>query len=663
MLSMSERRLRWDTIVPDRWAWLRLVASPTSYLLALGLVVTMAAKLGVARGLHGIGFVPLRWLLACAIDIGVLMGVAAILAVGERVSRWMYLATVPLALVVALVAIINAGYLSISGDQLTWQIFSVGLDRFGDVRGIVGGTLFVHPLKTTVALVVLAGAPVLAFVVLRRARQPQPFAGGGTERARAAGVLAAICLVIALVTPTPRSHALGKLSTSGVARMYWGLVAGGGKYRGGGEMFAGYTPKELVDAAAIEKLRSGPRPNILFVILESTRRDVTSLPGATGEAKTPNLAALAARGTDVVTARAVFPHTTKSVWSMLCGRLPMMQSTVFENTSAIDVQCVPRVLDQAGWRTGFFQSAIGYFEDRPRLVDRLGYADFLSADHITADLLGYLATEDTLLAAPVLAWIDKTPEPFFATVLTSATHHPYLLSPAHEDAVKAARRPIDSDRERYDRLVEHADMLIGDLLAGLAARGKLDNTIVIVLGDHGEGFGDHGIRQHDSNYFEEGLRVPWVMAGPGIPHRTIATPAVLADLAPTLLAFLGVAPTEAATRATIARDVAVAPPDRVLPFGCFFDMNCRGFVQGTDKVVYIPETAQAFAFDLAKDPGEENPGPVPERLEKTLDTVQDIVDAQRAPQDTPRPRPEVTRYPRWLCKAHNVCKAIEPLRR
>ena len=155
----------------------------------------------------------------------------------------------------------------------------------------------------------------------------------------------------------------------------------------------------------------------------------------------------------------------------------------------------------------------------------------------------------------------------------------------------------------------------------LAERGLAERTIVVALGDHGEGFGEKGIRQHDNDFFDEGLRVPWAIAGPGVPHARVPGDASLVDLAPTLLELAG-CPVAPATEATTpARSLArgASPGARLLVFSCWFDIRCRGFVGAGEKVVFIPELGRAFWFDLAADPHEEDPRPLDDEMARHLD--------------------------------------------
>jgi len=664
MRAMSERRLRWGALMPDRWSLLHVLATPTSYLLVLATLATMAAKIPVVRGLHGIGFWPARWLGACAKDIAFFLALALLLSLGEHVRRRMLFATLPLALLVTTIAIINACYLVIAGEQLTWPVMMLGLMRFGDVRGIIGATVFLSPLAAIGIVVTATAPPALAIYLLRRAGKPLGLAVDGLGRARVLGLCAAIGLVGVLAVPTPRQFALERLHANAVLRTYWGMTTGSYKWKGSPGTFDGYLPRELVEPSAIAALQAGPRPNVVLIVLESTRRDETTLAGPGAPAKTPNLVALAARGLELTHARSAIPQTTKSVWSMLCGRLPLLESTVFENSGTLGLQCVPSILDAAGWRTGFFQSAIGRFEDRPRLVGALGFREFLSSEHITSQILGYLAAEDGVLVAPFGAWLDQAKgQPFFATLLTAATHHPYDLSEVHAARLKAAGAPHASERERYDRQIEAADRMIGEVVAALDQRGLTEHTIVIVVGDHGEGFGDKGVKQHGSNFFEESLRVPFVIAGPGVPVRKDDAATTLVDLAPTLLELLGTSISAAASRVTHARSVLrEAPRDRVLPFACFYDNACRGFVRNDTKVVYVPETGQAFSYDLVADPDEEAPKQLSDELAARLAEVQDTIDAHRT-HGWPRTKTPLDRFPKWTCNPDVVCKARDPMLR
>lgn len=609
-------RLR--ALVPARAGWWRLLVAPSSYALVVAIVVTAVVKIDVACDLEDGGIAS--GLAASTTDLAFYATAAALLALAEHAVRWTFYVTIPIAVALLGGAAVNAIYLAISGEQLSWPVIAVGLDRFGDVVGIASELSLAIPI--TAGLAVVAGLGAALLVARRRGHSVCPRADA-LARAHACGVLAVAGIASALLVPGPDAYALARLHGNATLRTYVGLVTGA-TTSAGAYAFRGFAP--LAGDADLATLRAGARPNIVLIVLEST--------GASAVATAPNLAALAARGTAVTHARAVLPHTTKSVWSILCGQPPFMQPQLHEISATTDARCLPAVLAAAGWRTGWFQSASGTFEDRPRLAHRLGFRDFAAREDIGAAQLGYLAGDDARLVAPFAAWIARDSGPFFATLLTSAAHHPYE-SPG----------VTGSDRERYAQIVARSDAMIGEVLAALRERGVAESTIVIVVGDHGEGFGDKGIRQHDNNFFEEGLRVPWVMVGPGVPHRTITADASLADVAPTVLDLLGV-------RAQIGHSVLRDAPPRSLPFACFYDTRCRGFVRAGNKVVHVPELDQAFWFDLAADPHERARRTLTAELHRELRAVHAAIDAYRT--DRPLVRGEVA-YPTWTCPADRRC--------
>ncbi len=645
--------------LPGRWGWVRLLASPSGYLLTVALVVTALAKLRVLGELEGVGARPLWWLAALGGDAALYGGLAALFALGERRVPRLMIVTVLLSALVAAVSIINGAYLGMTGEQLTWQVMSVGLDRFGDVRGIVWEEVAQLGWRAIVTLVLVLAVPGGAVALLRKKKRgASPVVGAG-ERAHAAAAVAVVGLLVALLAPTPRDFALSRLTGNAVLRTYWGWVTDDPTAREADVVFTGYDPPYLVARDELARIAAGPRSNVVILVMESTRRDVTSLTGSPSPAATPNLQAMASAGLELTNARAVIPHTSKSIFSILCGRPPFMQNALYELSDSTVIQCLPAVLRAAGWRTAFFQSAVGGFEERPRMARRMGFERFAAWEDIQGEPIGYLASDDESLAAPLDAFIgDARDRPFFAVLLTSGPHHPYRLSSRARARAAESGAPTRSPRDAYLRLVEAEDALLGAVRQVLAARGVADRTIVVALGDHGEGFGEKGTRQHDNNFYEEGLHVPWVMTGPGVPRRAIATDVSLMDVSPTVLGLLGgrLAPDTAA--ATPARDLLSTPAAeleaRPAVFSCWFDARCRGFVHRGRKVVFVPEAGRAFVYDLARDPDERDPRPLDDELRALLLQTHVIIDAHRAP-DWPDERAAVDDYPPWHCDSEGRC--------
>jgi len=92
----------------------------------------------------------------------------------------------------------------------------------------------------------------------------------------------------------------------------------------------------------------------------------------------------------------------------------------------------------------------------------------------------------------------------------------------------------------YDRGIRYTDHWIGELLDGLAARGLLDESLVVLTSDHGEEFREHGRFEHSRAYYEESLRVPLIVRVPGEGRGVVVdAPVGLVDVLPTVLDVLG----------------------------------------------------------------------------------------------------------------------------
>lgn len=123
-------------------------------------------------------------------------------------------------------------------------------------------------------------------------------------------------------------------------------------------------------------------------------------------------------------------------------------------------------------------------------------------------------------------FIKQTRQPFFLWMHYLYPHNPYV---AHE-CCDFGEREID----RYDGEIAFTDAEFGRVIAQLKATGRYERTIIIVTADHGEAFGEHGLRFHPRELYEELLHVPLVVRIPGIEPRKVDTIVELVDIAPTL---------------------------------------------------------------------------------------------------------------------------------
>lgn len=120
----------------------------------------------------------------------------------------------------------------------------------------------------------------------------------------------------------------------------------------------------------------------------------------------------------------------------------------------------------------------------------------------------------------------------------SVIRRPYLEELNY--ATVDLKRDIGLVRNRYINAVHHLDSQLGEMIDALRARKDMDNTIVIITGDHGEEFMENGRWGHNSQFSEQQLRVPLVVSFPGMAPAVHEYPTSHTDLVPTILPLLGV---------------------------------------------------------------------------------------------------------------------------
>jgi arylsulfatase A-like enzyme len=147
-----------------------------------------------------------------------------------------------------------------------------------------------------------------------------------------------------------------------------------------------------------------------------------------------------------------------------------------------------------------------------------------------------------------LDWLRQNPDrPCFVFLHNYVVHMPYTPPALYKQAFEPL--PPDAPQQEvqrlaYDQEVRYVDDQIRAFLEGLDALGRADRTLVLITGDHGEQFGEHGGAEHTYDVHDEVAHVPLVMRLPGaIPAgRVVTEPVSLADLPPTIVDLLGVSP-------------------------------------------------------------------------------------------------------------------------
>ena len=299
-----------------------------------------------------------------------------------------------------------------------------------------------------------------------------------------------------------------------------------------------------------------PRPNVLLITLDTTRPDHLSCYGY-GRPTSPALDALAARGVRFDNAWAGSAETGPSLATVLTSRRPPAHG-VRANAERLhpDVRTFAEEATEHGYATGAFVSTVLLKREHSGFDRGFAHYDDTQTDPCFGHDNAQRIAERTIDAART--WIAGTDGPYFAWVHLYDPHGPYLPPTRAQrlDATRAgvpntALRPGDvpgyqrvkgvTDSadyvDRYDHEIAYMDAQLQRLFASIDP----ETTVIAVHADHGEALGEDGYWfRHGSLLHDPALRIPLILAGPGVPTFEVDSQRMCTlDIAPTLVGLLG----------------------------------------------------------------------------------------------------------------------------
>jgi len=251
--------------------------------------------------------------------------------------------------------------------------------------------------------------------------------------------------------------------------------------------------------------------------------------------------------------------------------------------------------------------------------------------------IGLTPLTDKFIADGALAFLKrKTDQPFFLHVNFTGPHDPLVHPPGYKDKYKPAemklplnflaRHPFDhgnlegrdekllpwprtkanvlDELAVYYAVIDHIDKQVGRIIEQLRIDGRLENTYVIYTSDHGLALGSHGL-MGKQNMYEHTIRVPLVIAGPGLPEgKQNNALCYLRDLYPTICDLVDL-PIPKSVEGRSLKPVLYGKADSVYSeiYGYFRDKQ-RMVRDKRWKLIHYPHIDRWQLFDLHDDPFE-----------------------------------------------------------
>ncbi len=407
-------------------------------------------------------------------------------------------------------------------------------------------------------------------------------------------------------------------------------------------LFAGLCFAAFFSAASPALAQNKP-PNVVFITVDTLRADHLSSWGY--HLKTsPNIDKLAAEGMRYENAYTVTSRTAPSHYSMFTSRYPQEHGSklngfaVPENTKFL---FLPQIFQKNGYENAAFVSS---WVVTNRLT-RLGrffdvYDDQLNRTYQTINSMRW--AEDVTPKA--ISWLRQKKDqqkPFFLWVHLFDPHSPYEFrqnfdvtekTGAPDRTKERGEDAVMKDVRAYNSEIRYTDHYIGEIVDAVDEMGLGENTLIVLVADHGESLGENNTDQgHGAWLWESVVRVPMILRWTGTikPGGVETAKVSTIDLMPTILDLTikkvkpdVVIPTEYAGRSLADSLLTGADlPDRIVRFVAFagqkwimpswiaklwlrdLDFPLRlGYRQGDRKVLWTPEKDTIEIVDLSRDP-------------------------------------------------------------
>lgn len=345
-----------------------------------------------------------------------------------------------------------------------------------------------------------------------------------------------------------------------------------------GSAVAGPVPYfQNLEGERVQDIVLGPevsKPGVLYILIDTLRPDFL---GAYGNprATSPFIDSLAANGVVFANHFSSSTWTKPSVTSLLTGLYPRRHNVLPINSKlAWRIPTIAQVFKQAGFATG---AVVGNKFAGRRYGLHKGFDRYLDpSNHFKGP---FPSAEEVLRIAKRWIALDKD-KPFFYFVLLVDPHDPYEPSPYYRDGFcptcqkpevvtpkreysgrGPSEKQIDDMKSLYSGEIRYMDDQLKLFFDSLAEMGVTDRLSTVIVGDHGEAFGEHGVFEHAYHCWDEVVRTPLIINSPRVSDRGIYSGLTThVDVFPTLLELAGIERIEGLQGISLVQEPDDPPP-------------------------------------------------------------------------------------------------------
>lgn len=353
------------------------------------------------------------------------------------------------------------------------------------------------------------------------------------------GLAGVVVLAVRLVMPESPEATTWRQSHFMLENVRW--LSSPAVRTAGVDRIPGLYPGDLDGASNLSLDHRGE--NVLIVVLEGVSGAyldrIAEIHGLAGERpRLESLDAVSRQGYTLVNFVNHQRQTNRGLYSLLCGDLPKQFTAAPKMTElglhSIDANCLPQALRRNGYETAFLQAAPLAFMSKDKFAPRAGFSRVHGTewfDHASDRGAGGVDDREFLRQSMrLVAELEQDDRPWFLTLLTSGTHHPFMVPESFEGA---------GDPQSFTRAIDYLDLALAGFLEALEASGIRKDTLVVFTSD--ESFGlerPDGEQSNDDLMISQawGVLVALLPAGN---RREIDVPHMQTDVAISILDYLG----------------------------------------------------------------------------------------------------------------------------
>ena len=335
--------------------------------------------------------------------------------------------------------------------------------------------------------------------------------------------------------------------------------------------------------------------NVILIGLESTGTGYLSTYGAASDPM-PLLSRLAREGVTFENTYAPYPESIKGLYALLFSQQPHFGFDP-EDLGPHSPPSLAVTAHNHSYETALFHSGRFMYLGMDDVIAAAGFQHADDAGAISGNHNSSFGVDDFATVDHLLNWLDHrtATNPFLVHYLPISGHHPY-------DAPIRSTFAGPDDKSRYRNALYYSDLALKRLVDGLEKRDLLENTLLVIYGDHGEAFGEHpGNYGHTLYLYEENVRVPLIFWMPAqLQAARVPRITSLVDIGPTICDLLGFTPP-----LDFEGNSAFNSTGQPALFCTDYSMRLRGIRFGEWKMILEKDTGYTRLYDLGRDPLEQ----------------------------------------------------------